>query len=1287
MKKLLLLLAAVGMLATACEVGGNTDDGGVTLPTGSIATIEQQSANINATLATLQTTKSAASATLASLKAQDEATRGNDNGNNGVKTMIAALEERVAALEAIISNLQGYNDEELAKAEDWVSATFATLEQQEALANELAEIKALLATINSVSTTALKEAIATSEASIKSWVNESLNGYCTIADMNAQIAALKLSSTEDDQILQKEIDSINLTLKNLKSDIEKSYKEAINEAIVNYSGIINTTIAREIAAVNDRISKEIANINSRLDDIEKRLDNVEALLEELMSSVNSLSYIGESSIETEMYFTPEGSNVELNYQISPKSAIANLEQIWKYAISVTAFAVKGSDIQDVDLPITSFKSSSKTGIITIIASADNFTNEQLTNADLNWMVTTSITNGVKEVSSSALYMGMSFWEPEVIVETPKDNEIYAASRRSFYSEHLSIGENEIDKISYDQKVGYFVITFKKPITTIPQHWLQIKDGDCGDYPFIAISLPNSVTTIEQDAFGELYNCQSITFGNNITSIGNYAYSYSLARINIKDLAAYCKINFQSAYASPFYNRDVDLYLNGEKVVDLHIPSDVTEIKNYAFFKAKSIENIYFSSTTPPTLGTYSLGDPNANPHPTIHIPEGCLDAYMSGNWPNVYKSWIEGVNDDVISDYLISLDSRTIVYTTTDGQKIDYNGNDAVASHTFSGKVGSIKYRNEPTEVSGFISCNTLLNVALPNSVKSIGDGAFMMCSNLKNITLEEGLTSIGIGAFAYTALESINIPNSVTSIGCNAFSETKFKSVRIPDSVTEIGDYAFSNYTLEAFYGKFASADNRCLVVNGELTAFAPANTTSCSVPDNVSSVNMYTFTYCNHLEAFYGKFASADNRYLTVNGTLAAVITKNVTSFTIPEGVTSIGGYAFMRDSDHELNNDHGGRNGITSITIPESVTSIDDFAFCYCTALSEIRCKAQTPPTIQSLRLSTLSDNFKIYVPHKSVAAYRAAAGWSSFGDCIVAYNYETGEVVSGTKILYTSSDGNIVTPYKTNVFGSTIISNTYSNGQGCIVLGDAITSIGESAFLDKTTLTSITIPAEITSLGDGAFTGCSSLTNITLPDKLEVINKETFKDCSSLENITISNNITKIMSDAFNGCNTLTKVYYNGDLSSWCKISFSNSAANPLINEGALYIGGNIVEDLIIPSDITEVQFASFRGCGSIKSIVFHDNVQTITRHAFNGCKSITTITIGSGVTSIGLQAFYACKKLKEVYCKPTTPPSSANKMFDGNASDRKIYVPTASVEAYKSAKYWSDYADYIEGYDF
>jgi hypothetical protein len=56
-------------------------------------------------------------------------------------------------------------------------------------------------------------------------------------------------------------------------------------------------------------------------------------------------------------------------------------------------------------------------------------------------------------------------------------------------------------------------------------------------------------------------------------------------------------------------------------------------------------------------------------------------------------------------------------------------------------------------------------------------------------------------------------------------------------------------------------------------------------------------------------------------------------------------------------------------------------------------------------------------------------------------------------------------------------------------------------------------------------------------------------------------------------------------------------------------------------------------------------------------------------------------------LTSVYCKPTTPPTAGNDIFYINASGRKIYVPTESVEAYKSAEYWSDYANYIVGYDF
>ena len=83
----------------------------------------------------------------------------------------------------------------------------------------------------------------------------------------------------------------------------------------------------------------------------------------------------------------------------------------------------------------------------------------------------------------------------------------------------------------------------------------------------------------------------------------------------------------------------------------------------------------------------------------------------------------------------------------------------------------------------------------------------------------------------------------------------------------------------------------------------------------------------------------------------------------------------------------------------------------------------------------------------------------------------------------------------------------------------------------------------------------------------------------------------------------------------------------------------------------------------------------------------GCICMDRKTAASGVTSIGVSAFYYCDSLTSVYCEATTPPTGDSSMFGENASDRKIYVPTESVEAYKSASGWSEYADAIVGYDF
>ena len=133
---------------------------------------------------------------------------------------------------------------------------------------------------------------------------------------------------------------------------------------------------------------------------------------------------------------------------------------------------------------------------------------------------------------------------------------------------------------------------------------------------------------------------------------------------------------------------------------------------------------------------------------------------------------------------------------------------------------------------------------------------------------------------------------------------------------------------------------------------------------------------------------------------------------------------------------------------------------------------------------------------------------------------------------------------------------------------------------------------------------------------------------------------------------------------------------------------LMINGIEITELVIPfKEVPMIGDSAFCDCTSLTSITIPETVFEIGSYAFRYCSSLTSVTIGSDVTSIGRYAFYDCSSLAEVYCKPTTPPSGDWGMFDNNASERKIYVPTESVNAYKKASYWREYADDIVGYDF
>ena len=269
------------------------------------------------------------------------------------------------------------------------------------------------------------------------------------------------------------------------------------------------------------------------------------------------------------------------------------------------------------------------------------------------------------------------------------------------------------------------------------------------------------------------------------------------------------------------------------------------------------------------------------------------------------------------------------------------------------------------------------------------------------------------------------------------------------------------------------------------------------------------------------------------------------------------------------------------------------------------------------------------------------------------------------IANNQIWYTSTDGEIVEPRSEwynnyadahTTFGVNIVSNTYVDGKGVIEFDGNVTTIGDSAFYNCSSLTSVTIPDSVTTIGNEAFAWCSSLTSVTIPDSVTSIGAAAFYVCSSLTSVTIPDSVTTIGKGAFAYCSSLQE--FNG--------KFASEDGRCLIIDGTL--------NSFAPVGLTEYTIP--------------DSVTAIGYAAFANCDSLTSVTIGDSVTTIGRSAFISCSSLTSVYCKATTPPAlEGTSVFNSNGCGRKIYVPMESVEAYKSTQGWSVYASDIVGYNF
>ena len=729
-------------------------------------------------------------------------------------------------------------------------------------------------------------------------------------------------------------------------------------------------------------------------------------------------------------------------------------------------------------------------------------------------------------------------------------------------------------------------------------------------------IPNSVTNIYDYAFCGCDSLTSVYIPDDVKSIGSYAFRdcSSLTSITIPD-------SVNSIGSSAFYNTK---YYNDSN----NWEKDVLYIDNHLIDSKKSVSGTYIIKSNIITIANYAFYDC------------GLLTGVKI---PNSVKSIGEYAFDSCKSLQAVEIPNSVLWI--------------GFCSFSNCKSLISITLGNSITNIgdSAFSHCTSLTSITIPDSVINLSESAFYNCYNLTSITFGKGLKNIGKNSF-YNCISLINVniidiakwcgitfedtpllymenlylngiptteivlPNGITHIenfsffGCNMLT-----SITIPNSVTSIGKSAFYNCTslnkvniidletwcnidFEDYYSNpLYYAKN--LHINGTLA-------TNVTIPESVTKINDYVFQGCSSLTritipnsvtsignaAFYNctslnkvnitdletwcniDFYSNDSNplyyanNLYINETLA-------TNIAIPYSVEQIKNYVFS------------GCSSLTSITIPDSVTRIADYAFYGCSSLTSI----SIPDSVKSI--GSVAFEYCSLLTSITIPDSVTRIGYNAFYDTGYYKNLGNWE----NNVLYI--DNHLID-------AKTELSGFYNIKSGTKIVAD-------EAFLNCSSLTSITIPNSVTIIGEEAFRDCSSLTYLIIPESVTSIGERAFINCDYLSSITIPDSVTNIGYNAF-----YSTRYYNN----------SNNWEN-----NVLYIGHHLISaktvlsgSYVIKLGTKTIACDAFQDCSSLTYLIIPESVTSIGERAFINCDYLSSITIPDSVTNIGYNAFYSTR---------------------------------------------------------
>lgn len=830
------------------------------------------------------------------------------------------------------------------------------------------------------------------------------------------------------------------------------------------------------------------------------------------------------------------------------------------------------------------------------------------------------------------------------------------------------------------------------ITSLPSNFLN------GVSTLREATLNPNTTTIGGGAFGGCTSLSDITIPSSVTSIELGAFRNS----GLRDVTIYSGITYGnqvysmcSSLSSVTIEEGTRSIPNGtfalsSGITEVTIPSSVTYVGSQAFIGCYGLSEITCLPTTPPNLGEEDVFPSSC----IIYVPCSAMSAYTAHTDWQPYLDKLRPIEDNC----------ETIIY------RWQPSGTTCIDVDKYQNNIKQISYNSgatwsnvSPSEYSAstLIERNSTDCGYIEPQYRTISTA--VTCSGVDKYKVDEHQESLDGGVTWTTTSTTIGDLIQANSYDCGYRTRTTSGTPYCVD-VDKYQD-VYSEYSTDSGTTWITASTTPTLIEhNSEDCGYVP--------PIEPQYRTLTTATTCvgydkhvleEHQESLDGGVTwtttatttgslieadSEDCGYVppTPTGTKFTITKYNGNTVDISkqcDGSSELTNSEFSRDilpspyySNYinvievgdcvtSLENNLFNSSYLEEITLPSTITSIGNNCFYNCPNLTSVTIAATTPPTLGSGAF-TSSNNVTIYVPCESLAAYKTA--WSAYESritCVPSTNFKiSANYIGGTNAVADCNTSTTLTFSEIRNLGegytamtsavvgdcTTTVDSYAFNGDdfrrcknlSSITFSDSVTSIGRRAFTGNG-LREVSCGSGLTSIGEYAFAGNYNLSALTIPN-VTTIEEGAFQSCSGLTSLVLPDTLTTIGSNCFYNCKSLTNVHLSNNLTT---------------------IGGQ-----------------SFYGNTSLTSINIPNSVATIGMGAFAGCHAMTALTIGSGITSIGDSAFNVCSGLTSITINATVPPTIGVFTFD-KTNNAPIYVPEASVSAYKAATNWSDLADRIQ----